>query len=481
MECVKVRGGQYQLALKRDVLVDFNSEVMNSPCFVEKGFVNDVKSPLLYNPESNIVNEIKKDEVLLKDSSGCAWLVGYMKKDATATVTGILSKDLSKYVSASALSFKDCIQYIDKTNTTVQQPTKTCVAASGSTMGYFRLNDIGYSVGARAEIQVAPTLGDFVYKGQANGTWNTVTAYAVTSDRSTNNPRPERSFKADIAEINSKFNSTSSNYAYVRESFNTMINACSGELFAQHALVKDDNVLQYNGQLISYNNKLWQLEIKQVPQLIKYQASFTFNNTSNGDITALAFFTNIGQACSHLSTNTSNPTGVKFALSYEATSYTVTAKEVEAPETITATIPGASSRRVCNDSLYDIFAIPYSPDPKNPATFKYNNQTYIVDNEVSLLMANLLITELGTSSAGYALDLQLLPFCPLSKGYGSPINCGYGSDKTFSMIQDGNNKIYSYICFPTSANFTVDIPISKNYKKTKTQGVYAEYHNCTAT
>ena len=37
IESVKIRGGQYKLALKRDVLSDFNDQIMNSPCFVEKG------------------------------------------------------------------------------------------------------------------------------------------------------------------------------------------------------------------------------------------------------------------------------------------------------------------------------------------------------------------------------------------------------------------------------------------------------------
>lgn len=37
VECVRVRAGQYKLALKRDVLVDFNEQIMNSPCYVEKG------------------------------------------------------------------------------------------------------------------------------------------------------------------------------------------------------------------------------------------------------------------------------------------------------------------------------------------------------------------------------------------------------------------------------------------------------------
>ena len=36
-ESIKIREGQYKLALKRDVLVDFSERIMKSPCFVEKG------------------------------------------------------------------------------------------------------------------------------------------------------------------------------------------------------------------------------------------------------------------------------------------------------------------------------------------------------------------------------------------------------------------------------------------------------------
>ena len=37
VESIKIREGQYKLALKRDVLTDFYDQIMNSPCFVEKG------------------------------------------------------------------------------------------------------------------------------------------------------------------------------------------------------------------------------------------------------------------------------------------------------------------------------------------------------------------------------------------------------------------------------------------------------------
>lgn len=72
LESVKIREGQYKLALKRDVLVDFNDQVMNSPCFVEKGSINDFYDPLLLNSEGMQFNQIKSREYYIKDKSNCA-------------------------------------------------------------------------------------------------------------------------------------------------------------------------------------------------------------------------------------------------------------------------------------------------------------------------------------------------------------------------------------------------------------------------
>ena len=65
------RGGQYELTLKRDVLADNYNDVVNSPIFLEKGFIDDVNDPLLYNSESMNVNQIKQLEVPLMDETKC--------------------------------------------------------------------------------------------------------------------------------------------------------------------------------------------------------------------------------------------------------------------------------------------------------------------------------------------------------------------------------------------------------------------------
>jgi hypothetical protein len=71
IEAVRTRSGQYQLTLKRDVLAEHYTEVMNAPCFVEKGIISNADNPLLFNNEGMTYNQIKKTEIPLKDETGC--------------------------------------------------------------------------------------------------------------------------------------------------------------------------------------------------------------------------------------------------------------------------------------------------------------------------------------------------------------------------------------------------------------------------
>ena len=77
----RIRGGQYQLTLRRDLLADFKDEVLNSPCFVEKGNLR-MTDPMIFNSENMTFNQIKTSEILLKDKSKCPWIIGYYAKNA---------------------------------------------------------------------------------------------------------------------------------------------------------------------------------------------------------------------------------------------------------------------------------------------------------------------------------------------------------------------------------------------------------------
>ena len=76
----RTRGGQYKLSLKRDLMADYIENLKTVPVYVEKGIISDIEDPLLCNNESLKVNQIKKEEILLKDDLAVPWLVMYLQK-----------------------------------------------------------------------------------------------------------------------------------------------------------------------------------------------------------------------------------------------------------------------------------------------------------------------------------------------------------------------------------------------------------------
>lgn len=73
----RLRNGQFRLVLYRDLVADYYEEVMRAPMFIEKGYVNPNDSAI-WNSEEGSFNEIKTYEHLLKDSTKCPWIVGYV-------------------------------------------------------------------------------------------------------------------------------------------------------------------------------------------------------------------------------------------------------------------------------------------------------------------------------------------------------------------------------------------------------------------
>ena len=81
----RTRRGQYIVSLKKDLIVEFYNTVINAPCFINKAMVAE-NNPLIFNSEGNTYNQVKTQEILLKDKSNTPWIVGYIsKKDVADT------------------------------------------------------------------------------------------------------------------------------------------------------------------------------------------------------------------------------------------------------------------------------------------------------------------------------------------------------------------------------------------------------------
>ena len=112
LESERTRTGQYRLALKRDVVAEHFDVIKSSPCFIEKGMVNETDNSLLYNKESMTYNQIKSNEIPLKDSTGSGWIVGYVPKNlpqagslVNMTTTILMEGSPSSYYEPNDLPF----------------------------------------------------------------------------------------------------------------------------------------------------------------------------------------------------------------------------------------------------------------------------------------------------------------------------------------------------------------------------------------
>lgn len=76
----RTRLGQYNCTLRRDVIADNYNQIISAPTFVEKAMLS-ANDPMILNSEGMTYNQIKKDEILLKDETGMPWIVGYVVQD----------------------------------------------------------------------------------------------------------------------------------------------------------------------------------------------------------------------------------------------------------------------------------------------------------------------------------------------------------------------------------------------------------------
>lgn len=120
VESVRIRTGQFKLSLYRDLVADYWDDILQAPMFVEKGYCS-ITDNFIFNDEQITTNQIKEKEVLLKDTTGMAWIVGYcaVKDDQEKEPTKIeygLTTDTYDYYTPTLQDW-DFYQYVSQNKT----------------------------------------------------------------------------------------------------------------------------------------------------------------------------------------------------------------------------------------------------------------------------------------------------------------------------------------------------------------------------
>lgn len=434
LEADQPRKGQYVLSLRRDVIADNYTSTLNSPCFIERGYVPYTDN-FIFNSEGIQFNEIKtENEILLKDKTGVSWIVGYVAapedNEANTKCEGSLDHDIDIYVS-------DINTWLNSHNankdTYYYSPDNVYLnwTVEGETL---------YNYAYRYDIDQFGTTADSVAIGRYSNT------YKWRENDSSSNVKS--SLKSKV------YNSNVSNYlkqANLRTIFN------NNELYS--------NMSQYE-QNKALNNKI----IKDTGTGKLYRVQILTKDDANLNTTVGSSIANVYGVMNDIATSTfqaghGNSEGYSLTIFGVKYLNLIVSEVVATNDILTATITKA--RRVLRDAPYCMFCIPYGKvELKN----KSGNVSTFTDGDLGLAMARG-IAESLTSAKCY--DLQLLPYCPVTDYKvwqdGNAISLNdlvENQDYTQIYLKGADTVAPSIILWAKQSNFTIDIDVNLSIENT---------------
>ena len=397
------RAGQYELTLKRDVLADNYEDVINSPIFLEKGFINDINDPLLYNSESMNVNQIKQSEIPLMDETKCGWVVGYIPSDAfpkiepeydrvEKTVTVPMSAD----ITVDGLSSWSYWQYCSS-----NPSYKFMSDAAGKRQVTVKIRSENKRVDSGRMVRCDMITADYTfYPNSADaGTYSIKNNdYVMAVGGTINYPGwyqdygPVTYMQGTLSAglCNNIFNPVRNDSA-----FNTALNTILGNSIS----IGDTSALRRLQDKIildSSTNTYYRINIISASEGNPIEVT---SSTTGGQAALDALNNSMNHPSS--ASGTLQGTYTTFTTSNSSTSYAIQLNNVG----ISLYVDLNSDRAHLNDAPYDMFCIPFSDTIK----LKSGSTEFTCSKNIALSMATEIAKDLGS---GTVYDVQLLPYCP---------------------------------------------------------------------
>lgn len=405
MDATRRLTGVWDFKLHRDTIGEYRKQVMQMPCFVEKGIVNE-QDNTIFNNEGMTYNQIKQSEQLIKDKSECQWIVGYYARktgDATTNLKGT-SIDYSTNITYTVNGINNWEYYKYATQDFIGAPSsikyKTLIQGPNGNKTYY-LSDLDNG-----------TVGHYLGKP-----YTAVVNFTYTNDN-----------VIDTVATNAKTNYNAIRAAAKAQAGFHDANEISTFLSQVGAIVYDSSTSKYY-KVTGYTTS--------GATGLDYQAgaSGTLHDLLQSCFVDAGFSKNV------------NPL-FPYTI-YGAQKYRLTIEEVKLQGTYSYDIP--ITRRFTYDAPYDVFAIPYSDN------FKFNNIT--CSKTIAMSVAMGIATDYA--GAGTLYDIQLLPYCPFgidSATYTSTDTKEYSYIKTTGNSSSNVGVIFN-VSSVSRQTFTVPLSI----------------------
>ena len=449
------RAGQFELTLKRDVLVDNYADVVNSPIFLEKGFINDSNDPLLYNSESMNLNQIKQLEIPLKDETESGWVVGYIPSDAFPKVEPQYDRVEKKVTTPMEADFEiDNINDWSYWQYCLSNPNYKLMADSaGKRKVTVKIRSEDRHADYRSfRVDMVTANYTFYPNSTDAGTYSQQNSGYIKTSATLEYPQwyqdygpvtfKQGTINAGIC--NNIFDPVRNNSA-----FNTALNTILG-----------------TGINIGDTSALRRLQDKIILDATtnKYYRISVISISESNPITVTSSTTGGQAALTALKNAMYYPNGAGGSLQGEYTTFTASNSSTSYAIQLTNIgdsfyVDLNSDRAHLNDAPYDMFCIPFSDTLK----LKFDSTEFTCSKNVALSMATEIARDLGS---GNVYDVQLLPYCPnrtLVVNSGSPSSVLNLASVKYDLIKESvTNSPKSAVIWCTESTFQVPITVESN-------------------
>lgn len=377
-----IRNGQRKFELRRDLIFDFKEELKDSPMFVQKGYLRD-SDAFVVNDEGMSFNQIKSDELLLKDRTNSAWIVGYIAKNAAASDVSIQVADEDfEYVSFSELASAAGVSEADLASVLNFDGQNTSPAYFTKQVQFLYCTKYAIGIGKYREyLRMSPDLASFLSSSYSyrDPLWQDILWDRPTGTLS--NPSSQYFSAAIIA-----------NKAALLADIPTIFNR---KYFTEAQL----NILRaYEGKIVRYNGIYYQLKFNG-GQVNHNQSTGELHYTSYASLRAAVEVASTAMGVSPLGTG-------DIFISLTSDEYFLQMQYISDESGVIPAVQTkiSSSRNTVESQAFDMFCIPYGP-----AKFKGDTGSKVAVSDYALSIGAQIAVELDAQ----LYDLQLLPYCPL--------------------------------------------------------------------
>lgn len=444
-ESVRTRNGQYKLTLKRDSISDYFDEVTNSPCYIEKAVIKDRTNPLVFNDEGMRLNQIKKDEILLKDNTRTPWIVGYLAR----TLEGEEEMDPSWSITAESTKPQGAsISY-----NSLPADLKAFIEGSPLRMPY--RDNVTFSI-------IVNLVS--AYKNQDRLFANKLDGEGFSADNSTylRDGHPyfycakaeAAQYQKAIDEATEDLDAAFSNSAFYQSFGESFLSKSEADLYEGKTILKDGK--EYRLEFVRGAAEELDDDI-----LSDDTDAFVENPTGFGKFVS-DLRVSLREGRPYWAGTTMIERGEKVG-NVKGRIYRYTAKLVSISTNQVSVSIDNLARRKLIDAPYDMFCIPM--DDLIVYTSAADREGY-EGSDIALAMARAMKTSLGN----WVYDIQVLPYLPMQGVIVSNKSIEIYSlteHADYEWIKDANGNRQSIMLFPVTSQGTLDITVPSTYEELK--------------